>query len=89
MTKTTTLSANKTNIPSGYCPVCGSRVHVLSSHKHTSLIRESQVECNNKRCGHQFLMQIAFIHTIKESKFLEVSLNLPKSPKLKARQNDN
>ncbi|TQL14923.1 Ogr/Delta-like zinc finger protein [Zymomonas mobilis] len=89
MIKTITLSANKTDIPSGYCPYCGARVYVLSSHKQSESIRDSCVECNNKRCGHRFVLQISFIHTVEEPKFFDVSLNLPKSPKLKARQNDN
>ncbi|AHB11043.1 ogr/Delta-like zinc finger family protein [Zymomonas mobilis] len=81
------------NILSGYCPYCGSRVHLLSSHKQSELIRDSYVECNNKRCGHRYLLQISFVHTTALPKYLTVSHHLPLSKqlqsKLKSEKNDN
>ncbi|MFT9180388.1 MAG: ogr/Delta-like zinc finger family protein [Zymomonas mobilis] len=81
------------NILSGYCPYCGSRTHSDGSHSTTPLVRNVYARCTNKRCGHRFLLQISYLYTIEEPKFFEVSLDLPKSPRLKKREkaksNDN
>lgn len=81
------------DIPFAYCPYCGSRVKSDGTHSTTTLVKNVYARCKNERCGHRFLLQISYLYTIEEPKFFEVSLDLPKSPRLKKREkaksNDN
>lgn len=61
-----------------YCPVCKKVARIESSNSVSRQLKQAYCTCSNPECGHAFVMNVEFDHTISPS-----ALSLP--PELRER----
>ena len=84
------MAGVKARIPGIACPHCGEQAVARSSEAVTELCRTLRYRCKNDDCGHDFVAQLAIIHTVRPSLRPNPLVRLPLSPSArpKAAAND-
>jgi hypothetical protein len=67
------------------CPHCRARSTARSSRDMSITFREVTFACTNPECGHTYVVNMEFARTLSPSATPDLSLNLPLSPHVRER----
>jgi len=72
------MSGKPVQLPYVTCPACGGRAHARAVGKNSPLYREVYYHCRNPdACGHQFVVSMEAVRTVRQSRFPQPIARLP------------
>ncbi|BCS89980.1 ogr/Delta-like zinc finger family protein [Pseudodesulfovibrio sediminis] len=66
-----------------YCPTCGKVARITSSNNMNRQFKQAYCICSNPACGHTFVMNVEFDHTLSPS-----ALSIPENLRKQIRETD-
>lgn len=74
------MGSERPRLPHVTCPSCGGRAFAKTAGKNSGLYREVYYHCRNAdACGHQFVVAMEAIRTVKPSRFPRPLAVLPRT----------
>lgn len=74
------MSGRPNQLPHVNCPACGGRAFARATGKRSPLFREVYFHCRNPdACGHEFVVEMVAVRTVKRSRFPAPLHTLPMS----------
>jgi len=66
-----------------YCPTCGKVARITSSNNMNLQLKQAYCTCSNPECGHTFVMNVEFDHTLSPS-----ALSIPEGLRKQIQETD-